>query len=65
MSFLSDAIKYRRTEVAWQKKCEATAPKIGEPATDFELLDTEGIGKIKLSEFRGEKAVGLIFGSFT
>ena len=65
MSILSDTIKYGRKEAAWQKKYEATAPKAGELATDFELFDSEGIRKIKLSDFRGKQPVGLIFGSFT
>jgi len=65
MSIFNDTIKYGRKEAAWQKKYESTAPKIGEPATDFELFDSEGIRKIKLSDFRGKQPVGLVFGSFT
>jgi hypothetical protein len=65
MSILSDTIKYGRKEAAWQKKYETTSPRTGELATDFELFDSEGIRKIKLSDFRGTQPVGLVFGSFT
>ncbi|MCJ7773072.1 MAG: hypothetical protein MUP22_08070 [Desulfobacterales bacterium] len=65
MSILGDTIKYGRKEAVWQKKYEATAPKIGELATDFELFDSEGTNKIKLSDFKGKRPVGLVFGSFT
>jgi len=65
MSILVNTIKYGRKEAAWQKKYEATAPKKGELAPDFKLFDSEGINKIKLSDFRRKQPVGLIFGSFT
>lgn len=65
MCILSDTIKYGRAEAAWQKKYESTAPKTGEPAPDFELFDSEGKNKIKLSDFKEKQPVGLIFGSFT
>ncbi|MBW1814348.1 MAG: hypothetical protein JRJ39_11955 [Deltaproteobacteria bacterium] len=65
MNIISNTIKYGRKESAWQKKYEATAPKTGELAADFELFDSEGKSKIKLSDFRGKQPVGLVFGSFT
>lgn len=65
MRILSDTIKYGIKEAAWKKKYETNAPKIDEPAVDFELLDSLGKNKIKLSDFKGKRPVGLIFGSFT
>lgn len=57
--------RYRKIETEWQIKYDAYAPKEGEPAPDFELMDVKGGKSIKLSEFKGRKPVGLIFGSFT
>jgi peroxiredoxin len=58
-------IKNRQEATAWQKKYDAGAPKIGDPAPDFELRDINGEEPIRLSSFFGEKSVVLIFGSFT
>ena len=44
---------------------DADAPKIGDPAPDFELRDINGENPILLSSFQGAKPVVLIFGSFT
>ena len=49
----------------WQKKHNSLAPKLGDIAPDFELLDTKGQNAIRLSDFRGKKPVVLVFGSFT
>jgi hypothetical protein len=55
-----------RTEAAaWQKKFDPRAPKAGDPAPDFELRDIQGQNPLRLSDFREEKPVALIFGSFT
>ncbi len=40
-------------------------PKVGEMAPDFELSDYTGSKTVRLSDFRGEKPVVLLFGSFT
>ena len=50
---------------AWQKEHEPLAPKEGDLAPDFELSDVNGENALRLSDFRGQKAVALIFGSFT
>ena len=50
---------------AWQKAHDARAPKVGDPAPDFDLRDTDGVTSVRLSDFQGEKPVALIFGSFT
>lgn len=55
----------RKRMKAWQRKYDASAPKSGDVAPDFELRDINGENPIKLSDFRGEKPVALIFGSFT
>ncbi|MBM4031483.1 MAG: hypothetical protein FJ291_06810 [Planctomycetes bacterium] len=39
--------------------------KVGEPAPDFELARLGGEGKVKLSAFKGDRPVVLIFGSYT
>ncbi len=41
------------------------APKPGEIAPDFELHSPDGLTNVRLSSFRGNKPVVLIFGSFT
>ena len=50
---------------AWQKRFNAFAPKVGDVAPDFELRDTNGENPVRLSDFRGQKPVALVFGSFT
>ena len=59
------AIKYRRRNKAWQKKYDALAPKVGDIAPDFERGDVNGESPVRLSAFRGQRPVGLIFGSYT
>jgi peroxiredoxin len=55
-----------RTEASsWQKKYDALAPRVGDPAPDFTLSDISGKNSLKLSNYQGSKAVALIFGSFT
>jgi hypothetical protein len=39
--------------------------QIGDPAPDFDLPLVDGSGKVRLSSFRGEKPVVLVFGSYT
>ena len=41
------------------------APKIGELAPDFSLETRDGSESIRLSQFKGEKPVVLVFGSWT
>lgn len=40
-------------------------PRTGEPAPDFELDRHDGSGRVRLSSFRGDRPVVLIFGSIT
>jgi len=58
-------ITNRNEANSWQKKYDAEAPRLGDPAPDFELRDSNGENLIRLSDFKGEKPVVLVFGSFT
>ena len=62
---IRNIIKGMRDARAWQKEHERLAPKEGDLAPDFELADVNGENAVRLSDFRGQKAVALIFGSFT
>ena len=45
---------------------EARAPKVGDPAPDFALPVLSSRDEfVRLSDFRGQKPVALIFGSYT
>ena len=50
---------------AWQKRHDPLAPKAGDIAPDFELSDVNGQNRIRLSDFKGDKPVALVFGSIT
>jgi hypothetical protein len=58
-------IKNRQEATTWQKKFDALAPKVGDPAPDFMLFDVSGENSVQLCDFKGSKPVALIFGSFT
>ncbi len=49
----------------WQKRHEDSAPKVGDMAPDFELPELGRSGSVHLSQFRGERPVALLFGSYT
>ena len=57
--------EWRAHEVEWQQQADATAPKLGELAPDFELQDPTGQTSVRLADFRGKRPVALIFGSYT
>ena len=60
------AAYYRQTEVdGWQKTNNPNVPQVGELAPDFELTDVYGQETVRLSDFRGNRPVVLLFGSFT
>ena len=65
MSGIKGMFKYRKSGKEWQLKHDATAPKVGDMAIDFELRDVDGENPVRLSDFKGKKPVVLIFGSFT
>jgi len=54
-----------RDHRAWQQKYETNVPKEGDLAPDFELYDMRNEQPVRLSDFKGEKPVALIFGSYT
>ena len=58
-------IKHRNAAMAWQRKYDPPAPKVGDVAPDFELRDSNGENPVRLSDFKGKKPVALVFGSFT
>jgi len=62
---LAGTLKNRHEATAWQKKFDQQAPKVGDLAPEFELLDVNGDERVRLSDFRQQKPVALIFGSFT
>ncbi len=57
--------EYYKEAGAWQRKFDLSSPKEGDMAPDFELRDVDGENQICLSEFKGVKPVGLVFGSYT
>ena len=57
--------KFRLKYLKSQKKLDRVAPKAGDIAPDFTLSDVSGERSVTLSNFRGDKPVALIFGSFT
>ncbi len=62
---MNATIKNRSEATSWQKKYDQQAPKVGDLAPDFELSDSTENNTVKLSDFRGQKPVALVFGSFT
>ena len=63
--FFKKTVHYKKKISAWQQKYDVTAPRAGDLAPDFELLDVTGRISVRLSDFRAQKPVVLIFGSFT
>ena len=51
--------------MAQLRQLDGLAPKVGDVAPGFELHDVNGENAIRLSAFRGQKPVALIFGSYT
>jgi len=72
MTILSEFVNEAKTLIRYRKhhwkeveEIDREAPKVGDLAPDFTLSDISGTETITLSEFRGEKPVALVFGSFT
>ena len=57
--------RYRKEKMRGQKVLDARAPKVGDLAPDFTLSDISGTKSVSLSDFRGQKPVALVFGSYT
>lgn len=62
---MTTQLQHRNKAKVWQEKYDATAPKVGDIAPDFELSDVDGQNQIRLSSFQNTKPVALIFGSYT
>ena len=58
-------ISMRRSLMKRQIELNQAAPKAGDLAPDFKLYDISGEDSVTLSDFRGEKPVVLLFGSYT
>ena len=65
VELLTTSEKWRSEEVAWQTASDRNSPKAGDLAPDFELQDPTGATTVRLSDFRGKRPVGLVFGSYT
>ena len=62
---MAKTIQNRREAKAWHDRYDPLAPKAGDVAPDFELYDLQGANLVRLSGFRSQRPVALIFGSFT
>ena len=62
---MDETIRNREDSRAWHERYGPLAPKEGENVPDFELRDVNGKNPVRLSDFRGQKPVALVFGSFT
>ena len=58
-------LQYRREFMAWQKSHDVGAPKVGDRAPDFDLIAADSDLRVRLSDYRGDRPVALVFGSFT
>jgi hypothetical protein len=65
VELVSTAQQWRTHELDWQLANDLEAPKIGELAPNFELQDPSGRSAVRLADFRGVRAVALVFGSYT
>ncbi len=63
--FIKNTLRYRKEFNVWQTEHDAAAPKAGEKAPDFKLLDATGEHRIRLADFQDVRPVALVFGSFT
>lgn len=61
----ANAQEWRVQELEWQLDHDRRSPKLGDLAPDFELQDPSGETAVRLSSFRDERPVALIFGSYT
>lgn len=62
---MANADQWDSHEIAWQNSNDLRSPKVGDLAPDFELQDADGNTTVRLSSFRGERPVALVFGSYT
>lgn len=60
-----ESLRKGRTEYSPSRLAELPVPQPGDLAPDFELQPPDGNSTIRLSQFRGNKPVVLIFGCYT
>jgi peroxiredoxin len=58
-------LQFRMKYTKLQKNLDRKAPRAGDMAPDFTLSDVMGKESVRLSDFRGQKPVALVFGSYT
>jgi hypothetical protein len=51
-------------ETMWNR-ARAGSLRVGDPAPDFTLRTADGTASVRLSSFRGDRPVVLVFGSYT
>jgi hypothetical protein len=51
-------------KILWLEARNGTL-KVGDMAPDFDLATLDGKSRVKLSDYRGQKPVVLVFGSYT
>ncbi len=61
--FAVDVDEWRPKEQAWQDKNDVNAPKVGDMAPQFTLLNSEGSNKNSLTDFLGAKPVVFFLGA--
>jgi len=62
-TFVMDVNEWRPKEQTWQDEHDVNAPKVGEMAPTFTLLNSEGTGNKSLTDFLGSKPVVLFLGA--
>ena len=62
---MAKTIQNRNEAKKWHETYDPLAPKAGDQAPNFELRDLNGKNPLRLSDFRGQRPVALVFGSFT
>ncbi len=62
-TFAVDVNEWRPKEQAWQDEYDVDAPKVGDMAPQFTLLNSEGTSKKSLTDFLGSKPVVLFLGA--
>ena len=62
---MTKTIQNRQQARSWHEQYDPLAPQVGDVAPDFELRDVNGENLVRLSQFRGQSPVALVFGSCT
>ena len=72
MSGVSDVVHDLAQSISWRhklmpavKEADRKAPRVGDTAPDFTLMDPAGENPVTLPCFRAKRVVDLFFGSYT